>query len=613
MRQFTTRFLYILQNKRKKLLLLSLLFLLVSGLEAVGTGLVGPFISMATNPGIVNTSPWLKRIYALFNFNSPQQFLVAWGSVVVLMFYLKAWISFNAQKQIFSFSFGQQGELSSRLMKHYLAAPYTFHLSRNSAALIQNILNETHIFANGLMIPLLTSVCNVVIIIALVILLIATNYLAMVIIGGIVLLSYAIYQRFKDRLATWGKEGSDSRTAMIRLINHGLGGLKETRVIGCEPYFAAQLDAEAKRYGESASLAVSFSNLPRYMIEAFLITFLILFTFLFIQTNPNNPDQLSAVLGIFALASIRLLPAVGNLLTAINGIRYNSHSLDLLYHDLKQLEQLDFANSMRLLEPKTIQPKPQTSTRPGLSPDPPNLSTPIAPMKFSDRILLDQVIYRYPESSQDSLQGITLDIKKGESIGLIGKSGAGKTTLVDVILGLLTPQAGDIQVDGQSIYGNIRAWQNLIGYVPQSIFLIDDTLERNIAFGIPDELIDGDRLIAALRAAQLYDFIQQMPDGLQTMVGERGVMLSGGQRQRVGIARALYHEREILIFDEATAALDNETEFLVTEAIQALSGTKTMIIIAHRLSTLEHCDRVYRLEQGMVAEAGTYWEVVLDK
>jgi ATP-binding cassette, subfamily B, bacterial PglK len=617
MRQFLSRFLYVLQNKRKTLLLLNLLFLLVSALEALGTGLVGPFISMATNPATIQTSPWLSGLYHLLHFSSPQQFLLTWGGFVVIMFYIKAWVSFSAQKYIFAFSFSQQGEISSRLMKHYLAAPYTFHLSRNSAALIQNILNESYIFANGLMIPILTSICNLIIIIALVILLITTNSMAMVIIGGIVLLSYLIYQRFKDRLSAWGKEGSDSRTAMIRLINHGLGGLKETRVIGCEPYFAAQLDAEAMRYGRSASLAVSFSNLPRYLIEAFLITFLILFTFLFIRTNPGNPDQLSAVLGIFALASIRLLPAVGNLLTAINGIRYNSHSLDLLYQDLKELEQLDLSDSLRSLNidsgSKKSSPSQPEVMRPGLQ-DPLRFSIP-APvqMEFGDRILLNQIRYRYPDSTADSLRGITLDIKKGESIGLIGKSGAGKTTLVDVILGLLTPQAGDIQVDGKSIYSNLRAWQNLIGYVPQSIFLIDDTLERNIAFGVPDPQINRDRLQSALRAAQLTELIQQLPDGLQTMVGEQGVMLSGGQRQRVGIARALYHEREILVFDEATAALDNETEFLVTEAIKALSGIKTMIIIAHRLSTLEHCDRIYRLEQGTVAESGSYREVILSK
>jgi len=222
------------------------------------------------------------------------------------------------------------------------------------------------------------------------------------------------------------------------------------------------------------------------------------------------------------------------------------------------------------------------------------------------------VTYRYPEASELSLDQISFKIKKGESIALIGKSGAGKTTLVDVILGLLDLESGDIKVDGVSIYENLRSWQNLVGYIPQSIFLTDDTIERNIAFGVPDDQIDQGRLYKAIAAAQLEELVEQLPDGIKTGVGERGLRLSGGQRQRIGIARALYHEREILVLDEATAALDNETESRVTAAINSLAGTKTLIVIAHRLSTVENCDRIYMLEKGQVVKSGSYQEVVLE-
>lgn len=232
---------------------------------------------------------------------------------------------------------------------------------------------------------------------------------------------------------------------------------------------------------------------------------------------------------------------------------------------------------------------------------------------FENQIDLVKLIYRYPNTTELAIKGISLTIKKGESIGLIGKSGAGKTTLVDIILGLLTPEDGQIKVDGIDITENLRTWQNLIGYIPQSIFLIDDTIERNIAFGVPDEQIDSERLMSAIQAAQLVDVINNLPNKIKTMVGERGVRLSGGQRQRVGIARALYHEREILVLDEATAALDNETENLVTEAISSLGGTKTLIIIAHRLSTVERCDRIYMLEDGRIVKSGNYHEVVLHR
>ena len=587
--QFFSKFSYVLQGKNKSLLFLLSLFILTSFLEVVGIGLVGPFIALATNPKMIYQNLWLSAIYTKLNLTTEYNFILLIGLVIVVVFFVKAALSFSSQKYVFEFGFGQQAELSSRLMKAYLAAPYTFHLNRNSATLVQNIVSETDRFTNGLMMPLLTSISNGIVTLALIALLIKTNVMAVAIIGVVFLFAFAIVYFLKDPLKRWGKEGTDARIEIFRAINHSLGGLKETKVIGCEPYFEAQLDEQVKKFGRSTALALSFSNLPRFMIEAFLITFLIIFTFLFITTNQNS-QNLSSVLGIFALASIRLLPAVSNLLSSINGIRYASHALDQLYFDFKELEdkkeeQLSFSQSKLL-----------------------HASGELA--YLTGNVSLEDVVYRYPNAEKNSLDSISLTIRKGESIGLIGKSGAGKTTLVDVILGLLVPQSGDITVDGVSIYTNIRSWQNMLGYVPQSIFLIDDTLRRNIAFGVPDHLIDENRLLRAIEAAQLSELVEQLSHGLETQVGERGVLLSGGQRQRVGIARALYHEREILVFDEATAALDNETEALVTEAIKSLSGIKTMIIIAHRLSTIEHCDRIYMLEKGQVIKAGSYQEVV---
>jgi ATP-binding cassette, subfamily B, bacterial PglK len=584
MSQYLSRFFYILRGKYLTLVGMIFLFLFVSLLEVFGTGLVGQFISLATDPNSIARTEIINSIYQWLNFHSPRQFLLLLGAFVIFIFYLKAFLSFNAQKYIFEFGFRQQGELSSRLMHAYLNAPYTFHLSRNSAVMLQNVLNETERFSSGVIMPALTSISNAIVTIALVILLVHTNIMAMVIIGGILSISFFLLKSFKDKIANWGKDSSDARTKMIRAINHSLGGLKETRTLGCESYFEAQIEKQVNRYAVSSSLALSFSNLPRYVVEAFLMSFLIGFTFLFIWFERGEKQNLSAVLGIFALASIRLLPAVGNLLTSINGIRYNTNSLDRLYLDLKELEP-----------EKTV----RLDTKSTLS--------------YSDRIVLENVIYSYPNSDREALAGISLTIKKGESIGLIGKSGAGKTTLVDVLLGLLTPQNGDITVDGVSIYKDLRSWQNAIAYVPQSIFLIDDTLTNNIAFGVAEGEIDRQKLKGAIAAAQLDELVEQLPQGANTMVGERGVMLSGGQRQRVGIARALYHQRDIIIFDEATAALDNETESLVTKAIASLSGTKTMIIIAHRLSTLEHCDRIYRMSNGQTIESGSYKEVVLNQ
>ncbi len=584
---------YILDGRQKKLALMVVLFLFVSSIEVISTGLVGQFISLATDPDSIAKSNFFNSVYKWFNLNSQSQLLVVFGSLVIAIFYFKSFLSFFSQKIIFEFGFKLQGELAAKLMNLYLDAPYTFHLNRNSASLIQNIINETSRFSQGVISPGLTCISNAIITIALVGLLVKVNIMAMVVISGILLLSYILMLSLKSRISLWGKQGSEANTEMIRVINHGLGGLKETKIIGCESYFEDQMETQIKKHSTSASLALSFGNLPRYIIEAFLISFLIGFTFLFLATNQGNAKGLSATLGVFALVSIRLLPAVGNLLTSINGIRYSAYSIDKIHLDLKELENANKFSPKMKLAPSNL------NTRPTLP--------------FTTGIVLESITYSYPNSQRKSLEGISFHIKKGESIGLIGKSGAGKTTLVDVILGLLETQAGDIKVDGTSIYTDLRAWQNMIGYVPQSIFLVDDTLEKNIAFGVPEHLIDSQKLKKAILAAQLEELIEHLPNGLNTMVGERGVLLSGGQRQRIGIARALYHEREILVFDEATAALDNETEGLVTEAIKSLSGIKTMIIIAHRLSTIEHCDHIYQLDKGRVLNSGSYNEVVLGK
>lgn len=593
MRHFFSRFFYVIQGRYKTLAFMLSLFLLTSFLEVFGVGMVGPFISLATKPNEIQRNPWMLAIYKKLNLTSDYQFLLITGLAIISIFYIKSFFTFTAQKRIFEFGFSQEADLSYRLIQAYLAAPYTFHLSRNTATITQNIINETQQFSNSLMMPMLTSISNAFVTLALVGLLMTINMLAMVIIAIVVLVAFAIVQALRNRLRRWGEDGSDARTKIIRTINHSLGGLKETKIIGCESYFETQLEEQVERYGTSTAKAVSFSNLPRYMIESLLITFLVIFTVFFFTSNKGSSQDLTSVLGIFALASIRLLPATSGIATSINIIRSNLVSLDKIYVDFKSLE----GASRQKLESVDLNANIKFNGNNRV-------------VAFREDVVLENLAYHYPNAQTNSLDDISLAIRRGESIGLIGKSGAGKTTLVDVILGLLIPQSGDIKVDGASIYGEVRAWQNIVGYVPQSIFLIDGSLKQNIAFGVLDRLIDEERLMRALEMAQLSELLEQLPHGLETEVGERGILLSGGQRQRVGIARALYHEREILVFDEATAALDNETEALVTEAIKSLSGAKTMIIIAHRLSTLEHCDRIYMLEKGKIVRSGTYREVV---
>jgi ABC-type multidrug transport system fused ATPase/permease subunit len=574
------------------------LFFLVSFMESASVALIGPFTAIATDPTFISKTPMFHWLYQRLGFNSTNQFLLVFGLCIIGFFYLKIFTAFNITQYVFTYGFKFQSSLSLRLLRTYLRAPYTFHLQRNTATLIQIIAKDAGDFSNNVLMPILNSISNIFVITALAILLITTAPMAVIMIGIFILVGYVSIQLLKQKLWQWGKDSSEASTEMIRIINHSLGGFKETRIIGCEPYFEEQLQVQTDKMTNATSKAVTFSTLPRYLIESLFVTFLIIFTFVFLMFNPENPQKITSVLGIFALASFRLIPAVGNLIGTVNGVRYNGYIVDKLYLDLKEQKVLDIQSSMDL--PSNFgKEKELCSQGPR--------------MQFSDEIFLKKITYRYPNVEENALNEISLTIKRGQSIGLIGRSGAGKTTLVDIILGLLTPESGDILVDGVSIYQDLRSWQNLIGYVPQSIFLTDDTLARNVAFGVPDHLINKEKLEQVIRSVELSELVAQMPQGINTVLGERGVRLSGGQRQRVGIARALYHEREILVFDEATAALDNETEGLVTEAIKSLTGIKTMIIIAHRLSTIEHCDLIYKMEKGRVVQAGSYQAVVLEK
>ncbi|EAW35515.1 ABC transporter ATP-binding protein [Lyngbya sp. PCC 8106] len=586
---YLAKVLYILPGKKSSLILLVLSFLFVSLLEVFGLGIIGPFLSLSTNKNLIYDIPFLEGLYKKFEFQDEGTFIALIGLAIIVVFCVKSLISWRVQTEVFLFTYRKKGELTEKLMNAYLSAPYTFHLSQNSVNIIQNIITETKQFANGVLIPLLTCTSNCIIVFCLILLLGITNLTSIVVILGIIFPLFLFFNISKNKIGAWGKEASQSDKEVIRIINHSLGGIKETKLIGCEAHFESQIATQTERYTEACGKFYSYKLTPRLLVETLLVIFLVGFIAIFLLLK-QDVQQLTATLGVFALASIRLIPAVSNIASGVSTLKNSSFTVNKLYCDLKEIEEIT----------------PQIEKKVLHSPEKKEL-------KFQEKIILDRVRYCYPNSPADALKDICLTIDKGQSIAFIGKSGAGKTTLVDVILGLLVPQGGDIKVDTQSIYddNNLRLWQNLIGYIPQSIFLIDDTIERNIAFGVPDDLIDQVRLKKAIEAAQLTQVIEALPGGLKTIVGERGVLLSGGQRQRVGIARALYHEREILVLDEATAALDNETEHLVTESIKSLSGTKTMIIIAHRLTTVEHCDCIHMMEKGQIVKSGTYHEVVL--
>ncbi len=596
--KYLSKVLYILPESHLGLIPLIFSFISVSVLEVFGIGIIGPFIGIASNLSLIDTNPKIYWIYNQSGISSKSHFMAILGLGTIVLFCIKSFLSWRVQTSVFKFTYKQKGKLTDRLLKAYLNAPYTFYLSKNSSHIIQNIITETKQFANGVLIPLLTSTSNMIVVSFLFLLLLFTNTLTIIILLVIIFPLFIFFNSFKGKLSRWGKEASQAEQETIRLINHGMGGIKETKVIGCESYFESKAAAESKQYAVSVSKFFAYKLAPRVMIEALLIIFLVGLVSIFLLLG-EDIQQLTATLSIFALASIRLIPATSNITTGISSLKNSSYALDKLYLDLKEIEKLE-------AEQFSQSGKENAELSRSMNID-------NSKLEFTRQIALESLNYTYPNARDKALNNLSLTIKKGESIDLIGKSGAGKTTIVEVILGLLTPQQGDIKVDGKSIYQHPKQWQQLLGYIPQSIFLLDDSIEKNVAFGVLDGAIDRAKLDRAIKAAQLEELITQLPQGTKTIVGERGVLLSGGQRQRIGIARALYHEPEILVLDEATAALDNETESSVTEAIKSLAGTKTTIIIAHRLTTVEHCDRIYEMKAGGIINQGSYQEVVLSR
>ncbi|MEL6441271.1 MAG: ABC transporter ATP-binding protein [Cyanobacteria bacterium J06621_8] len=621
--KYLLRVWYILEGSRKRLPVLLLVFVLSSVTEALGFGLIGPFLNLASNPDSLQDISLLRWAYLQSNLQTTSQFIPILGLAIAVVFCLKSFLYFLAQKYIANYSFNQRAKLTLRLLNSYLTAPYSFYLSKNSASIINNIVNETVWFTIGCMLPLLEGVANLTIIFILMLLLAQTDLRLLALILVVLLPTFLIFYQLRTKFQKWGRETVEANQETIRIINHSLGGLKETRIIGCEAHFKQQMEQQAQIMADALSRAHIFRRVPRIIIETSLILFIVAFISVSQLLFSQNVEDMISILAVFAIASMRIIPATSQLMQAMSQIQSKRFGVDQLYLDLKEIEKQQ--NIERILTAEKQQKdfpfqslpdfvgalESRHSTSKGDLLEFKNGK--VQTMKFNRKVELKNVTYSYPSTSEPAIDRISLDLIKGQSIAFIGKSGAGKTTLVDVILGLLQPEGGDIVVDDQSIYGNLRSWKNLIGYIPQSIFLMDETIEKNIAFGVPEHLIDRARIEHAIKAAQLEEFVEQMPQGVKTTVGERGLRLSGGQRQRIGIARALYHEREILVLDEATSALDNETEKLVSKAISSLAGTKTLIIIAHRLTTVEHCDRIYLLENGHIVKSGSYQEVVLDQ
>lgn len=562
-----------------------LLFMLVAaGLEVAGIGMIPAFVAIVASPERVMTVQFLQPVLAFLDITTSQDLLI-WGAVILVAvfvfkgLYIIAFNYFEAR-----FIFRRRYVISKQLMRSYMQAPYIFHLQRNTAELLSNMTREINIFINTVVTNLLMMTRESIMALAILIFLFSVEpviTILIILLSGAGAGTFVFYNRKK--LKRYGQEEQKRHAAMIKAVNQGLGGIKDARVLNREEEFIEKYRIESYESTKLLTYIRFVMQIPRPVVETTAVLGMLLVSVFLVWQNRPMSDIIP-ILTLFAMATVRLMPSLQQLTILYTNVRYNMVTLEPIYNDIKALEEYStkFSNERK------------------------NKNA----FKLRRQIQIRNLSYHYPNSSEQAVSNISLTIPKGKAVAFVGSSGAGKTTLVDLILGLLEPQEGEILIDGTNIQENVSAWQRNIGYIPQSIYLADETLRSNIAFGLADTDIDEDKIWQAVKLAQLEALVNQLPDGLDTVVGEHGTRLSGGQRQRVGIARALYHNPKVLVMDEATSALDNITEQQITSAIQSLRGERTLIMIAHRLTTVKNCDTLYFMEEGKIVQKGTYAELV---
>lgn len=554
-------------------------------LELVGVSFITQLVTLISNPEKIHSNEIMQYCYDFFNMTSDRQFFLFVVIALIFVYLIKnlylLWINYVQ----YTFVFNNQLRLSGRLIDCYLKKPYTYHLDNNSAEMVRNVMLDSERFFQMLLSIFLTLSEILVSALLCVFLLIVDPVITISVVAILAVFTGLYLILFKGKAKKYGKTNQIYDGKMHQSINQALGAVKDIKILHREKYFADSFLA----YGKKKMTAVRNNNVlgqfPKYLIETVCIgTVLLVLVFKIYKGEDLNTmiPQLAA----FAIAAFKLLPSVSKINNYANLIVFLKPSVDLIYRDIKDTE--DMVNYEIADESGNIIEINDDGSQ--------NKDT----CYVADKISINNIVYRYPHTDRDVLNGISFEIPLGKSIGFIGESGSGKSTLADVILGILTPTSGTVMYGNMDVHKHPLKWSKKLAYIPQSIFLCDDTIRNNVAFGIDEDKIDDEKVWKALREAQLEQFVKSQPDGLDSMVGERGVRISGGQRQRIGIARALYDNPEILVLDEATSALDTGTESAVMEAIDKLSGTMTLIIIAHRLTTIKNCDYVYKVENGNI-------------
>lgn len=569
----------------KQFYILQVLVVIMAFSELLGIASIAPFMALVGDISILERSNVFAELYQLSGLTDPMDFVFYTGLLVLVALTVSTLVSMFTVWRLALYGASVGVEIADRLYAYYMQEDWQFHASGSSAQLTKQVSTEALRITNGIVQPLMQM--NAKVVLAILISVSILIYNPVIAIVGLIIFALAyflLYNLVRKKLVSNGQKVSQVSTERFRLMNEGFGGIKDVLLLDRSYDFIKRFEESGKIYGRAIGLNAGISQVPRYFMELVAFGSMIGLVLLLIKLHEGDLGAVLPILAVYALAAFKLLPALQQIYSSIAQIKGNLAAFEALKQDLEQ----------SLIQNKLINKK--------VTPE---------GIELKEKITFNNIKFNYPGKSRPAVNGVNMTIPVNNVIGLVGSSGSGKSTLIDLLLGLLIPQSGSLSIDNTCITPeNKRAWQNTLGFVPQSIFLSEGTIAENIAFGLPTQDISPDQINKTIKLAHLTELVEQLPDGVNTKVGERGVQLSGGQRQRIGIARALYHEAQVLVFDEATSALDGITEKIIMDAIHDFSGQKTIIMIAHRLKTVQKCDIIYLMEQGKITDQGTYQELL---